>query len=68
MKRLLTVALLLVLVIVPLMAAPLTIKLAHPNSQEPFDVPSAAMVAAFKSEVEVNSNGQILVEINPNGV
>ncbi|HCG63875.1 MAG TPA: C4-dicarboxylate ABC transporter substrate-binding protein [Sphaerochaeta sp.] len=68
MKRLLTVALLLVLIIVPLMAAPLTIKLAHLNPQEPFDVPSAAMAAAFKSEVEANSNGQILVEIYPNGV
>ena len=68
MKRLLTIALLLVLIMVPLMAAPLTIKLAHLNPQEPFDVPSAAMAAAFKSEVEANSNGQILVEIYPNGV
>lgn len=68
MKRLLTVTLLLVLMVLPLMAAPLTIKLAHLNPQEPFDVPSAAMAATFKSEVEANSNGQILVEIFPNGV
>jgi len=68
MKKLLTVALLLVVMVVSLMAAPLTIKLAHLNPQTPFDVPSAAMAAAFKSAVEANSNGQILVEIYPNGV
>jgi len=44
------------------------LKLAHLNPQTPFDVPSAAMAAVFKSEVEANSNGQIKVELFPNGV
>lgn len=44
------------------------LKLAHLNPQQPFDVASAAMAAVFKNEVEANSNGQIKVEIYPNGV
>lgn len=44
------------------------LKLAHLNAQQPFDVASAAMAAVFKSEVEANSNGQIKVELYPNGV
>ena len=44
------------------------LKLAHLNPQQPFDVASAAMAAVFKSEVEANSNGQIKVDIFPNGV
>ena len=55
---------------VPMMigAQQITIKLAHLNPQNPFDVPSAAMAAAFKAEVESRSNGEIAVEIFPNGV
>jgi tripartite ATP-independent transporter DctP family solute receptor len=49
-------------------AAPLKIKLAHINPQEPFDVPSAAIASVFKSEVEANSNGEIEVDIFANGV
>ncbi len=45
-----------------------TLKLAHLNPQQPFDVPSAAMAEVFKAEVEANSNGQIKVELYPNGV
>ncbi len=58
----------LVLMAAALTAAPLTIKLAHLNPQDPFDVPSAAIAATFKSEVEANSNGEIVVDIYPNGV
>jgi len=61
-----------VLVIAALMPAALfgqtVLKLAHLNPQQPFDVASAAMAAVFKSEVESNSNGQIKVDIFPNGV
>jgi tripartite ATP-independent transporter DctP family solute receptor len=45
-----------------------TLKLAHLNAQQPFEVASAAMAEVFKSEVEANSNGRIKVEIFPNGV
>ncbi len=51
-----------------LAAAPVTLKLAHLNPQQPFDIPSAAIAAVFKAEVEANSNGEIEVEIFPNGV
>ncbi len=46
----------------------ITLKLAHLNPQQPYDVASAAMAAVFKSEVESKSNGQIKVEIYPDGV
>ncbi|MDQ7797284.1 MAG: DctP family TRAP transporter solute-binding subunit, partial [Spirochaetia bacterium] len=46
----------------------ITLKLAHLNPQQPYDVASAAMAAVFKSEVESKSNGQIKVELYPNGV
>lgn len=49
-------------------AASLTIKLAHINPQEPFDIPSAAIASVFKSEVEAKSNGDIKVDIFANGV
>ncbi len=49
-------------------AQEITIKLAHINAQQPFDIPSAAMAAAFKSAVETNSNGEIKVEIFSSGV
>ncbi len=49
-------------------AKEITIKLAHLNAQKPFDIPSAAMAAAFKSAVEANSNGQIKVKLFPSGV
>ena len=51
-----------------LSAKEITIKLAHLNAQKPFDIPSAAMAAAFKSAVEANSNGAIKVKIFPSGV
>ena len=51
-----------------LQAKEITIKLAHLNAQKPFDIPSAAMAAAFKSAVEANSNGKIKVKIFPSGV
>jgi tripartite ATP-independent transporter DctP family solute receptor len=61
-----------ILVIAALMPAAVfgqtVLKLAHLNPQQPFDVASAAMAAVFKSEVESNSNGQIKVDIFPNGV
>lgn len=69
MKRTAMIALALVLLLVPsTMFAQITLKLAHLNPQQPYDVASAAMAAVFKSEVESNSNGQIKVEIYPNGV
>ncbi len=49
-------------------AQTVTLKLAHLNPQQPFEVASAAMAEVFKSEVESNSNGAIKVEIYPNGV
>ncbi len=49
-------------------AKEITIKLAHLNAQKPFDIPSAAMAAAFKSAVEANSNGAIKVKLFPSGV
>lgn len=49
-------------------AQTVTLKLAHLNPQQPFEVASAAMAEVFKSEVESNSNGRIKVEIYPNGV
>lgn len=44
------------------------IKLAHLNAQQPFDIPSAAIAATFKAEVEANSNGEIEVKLYPSGV
>lgn len=63
-------ALALALLMVPAaaMAQTFNIKIAHLNPQQPFEVPSAAMAEVFKSEVEANSNGRIMVEIFPNGV
>jgi tripartite ATP-independent transporter DctP family solute receptor len=68
--KLRTLGILLALVVlIPGMAFGQTVlKLAHLNPQQPFDVASAAMAAVFKSEVEANSNGQIKVELYPNGV
>jgi tripartite ATP-independent transporter DctP family solute receptor len=61
-------ALVLALVPAALMAQTFTLKLAHLNAQQPFEVASGAMAEVFKSEVEANSNGRIKVEIFPNGV
>ena len=70
MKRKITFVLLMLIVMMPMLigAQQITIKLAHLNPQNPFDVPSAAMAAAFKAEVESRSNGEIAVELFPNGV
>ncbi len=51
-----------------LSAKVMTIKLAQLNAQKPFDIPSAAMAAVFKSAVEANSNGRIKVKIYASGV
>ncbi len=69
-KKVSAVALALVSVVLPglLAAQTVTLKLAHLNPQQPFEVASAAMAEVFKSEVESNSNGRIKVELYPNGV
>ncbi len=70
-KKLFTVLMIvLIIAVIPFSvgARQITIKLAHLNAQKPFDIPSAAMAAAFKSAVEANSNGEIKVEIYPSGV
>lgn len=64
----LVLAIVLLIALVPTNLAAITIKLAHLNPQTPFDVPSAAMAAVFKSEIEANSNGRIEVNLYPNGV
>ncbi|MCX7774915.1 MAG: DctP family TRAP transporter solute-binding subunit [Rectinemataceae bacterium] len=69
MKRIALALLALMLLLAPsAVFAQKVIKLAHLNPQTPYDVASAAMAAVFKSEVEANSNGQLKVEIYPNGV
>ncbi len=68
MKKLIFTIVLVTFLPITLMAAQITIKLAHLNPQNPFDIPSAAMSAVFKSEVEANSNGEIAVDVFPNGV
>jgi len=69
MRRMTMTALALLLVLAPSVAfGQITLKLAHLNPQQPYDVASAAMAAVFKSEVESKSNGQIKVEIYPDGV
>ncbi len=67
-KFLVTLLLLGAVLVSGVFAAPITLKLAHLNPQQPFDVPSAAIAAVFKAEVEANSNGEITVDIFPNGV
>jgi len=67
-RRFMILALVLALVPATLMAQTFTLKLAHLNAQQPFEVASGAMAEVFKSEVEANSNGRIKVEIFPNGV
>ena len=66
--RIVAVALILVLLPAVVVAQTYTLKLAHLNAQQPFEIPSAAMAEVFKSEVEANSNGRIKVELYPNGV
>jgi len=69
MKRTVYAVLALMLLLVPsAVFGQITLKLAHLNPQQPYDVASAAMAAVFKSEVESKSNGQIKVELYPNGV
>ncbi len=69
MNRKLSAMILVLAILLPAAAFGQTVlKLAHLNAQQPFDVASAAMAAVFKSEVEANSNGQIKVELYPNGV
>jgi tripartite ATP-independent transporter DctP family solute receptor len=67
------VILLSILVVFSLFSASLgaqdfVLKLAHLNAQQPFEIPSAAIAAVFKSSVEANSNGRIEVQIFDSGV
>ena len=48
-------------------AADVTIRLAHLNPEDPFASHSGAMAAVFKSLVESSSNGEIEVQLFPNG-
>ena len=48
-------------------AQDVTIRLAHLNPEDPFASHSGAMAAVFKSLVESNSNGEIEVQLFPNG-
>ncbi len=54
-----------------LLAAPAmaekTMRLAHLNPDSPFDSHSGAMAAVFKSLVETGTNGEITVQLFPNG-
>jgi len=66
MKRILAVVFVMCLLLTATTAfAAKTIKLSHLNPQQPFDVATAAMSAVFKSMVEAQSNGELLVEIYP---
>ncbi|MDP2791631.1 MAG: DctP family TRAP transporter solute-binding subunit [Rectinemataceae bacterium] len=67
-SRILAIVLIIAALIPGMVFGQTVLKLAHLNPQQPFDVASAAMAAVFKSEVEANSNGQIKVDIFPNGV
>ncbi|MCK0104240.1 DctP family TRAP transporter solute-binding subunit [Pseudohalocynthiibacter sp. F2068] len=49
------------------LAADVTIRLAHLNPDDPFQSHSGTMAAVFKSLVESNSNGEIEVQLFPNG-
>ena len=67
-SRVLAIVLVIAVLVPGMVFGQTVLKLAHLNPQQPFDVASAAMAAVFKSEVEANSNGQIKVDIFPNGV
>jgi len=67
-SRILAIVLVIAVLVPGMVFGQTVLKLAHLNPQQPFDVASAAMAAVFKSEVEANSNGQIKVDIFPNGV
>jgi len=49
------------------MAADVTIRIGHLNPEDPFQSHSGAMTAVFKSLVETASNGEIEVQLFPNG-
>lgn len=51
----------------PAMAADVTLRLSHLNPADPFGSHSGAMTAVFKSLVETASNGDIEVQIFPDG-
>lgn len=51
----------------PAMAQEVTMRIAHLNPEDPFQSHSGAMGAVFKSLVESTSNGEIAVELFPNG-
>jgi TRAP-type transport system periplasmic protein len=43
------------------------IKLAHLNNDDPFNNPAGAMASVFKNLVETGTNGEVKVELFPNG-
>ena len=51
----------------PAAAADVTLRLAHLNPEDPLQSHSGAMAAVFKSLVESSSNGEIEVQLFPNG-
>lgn len=51
----------------PAFAQDVTLRLAHLNPADPFESHSGAMTSVFKSLVESASNGQIEVQLFPNG-
>jgi len=67
LKRTLGLGLAAALMATQAFAADITIRLAHLNPEDPFQSHSGAMAAVFKSLVESNSNGEIEVELFPNG-
>jgi len=51
----------------PVAAADITLRLAHLNPEDPLQSHSGAMASVFKSLVESSSNGEIEVQLFPNG-
>ncbi len=72
MKKLFAITFLVVLLIVSSMTVMAqdakVLKLSHLNPQQPKEVATAAMAEVFKSMVESGTNGNIVVELYPNGV
>lgn len=66
LTRILTLAACAVLLTAGTALAAKTIKLHHLNKDDPFDNPTGAMAAVFKSLVESGTNGAVTVEIFPN--
>lgn len=67
LKTLATGALLAASLALPATAQDVTLRLAHLNPADPFQSHSGAMTSVFKSLVESASNGEIEVQLFPNG-